>query len=124
MILHRLQSLYSQGLQSRSQGILGSSCQGHSCPAQIRLGIQHRAVAVEVVEALRQLAGVRGQLMRLELPGGSVDDQIKLCDLLDEGDLVFAGEQIGLDRNAELPGPLALLLPCAGCCRRGHVSTG
>ena len=36
-------------------------------------------------------------MMGLQLPGGSVDDQIELGDLLDERDLILAGEQIGLE---------------------------
>ena len=35
--------------------------------------------------------------MGLQLSRGSIDDQIELGDLLDERDLIFAGEQIGLE---------------------------
>ena len=56
--------------------------------------------------------------MGLQLPGGSVDDQIELGDLLDERDLILACEKIGLELL------LIRIALCAGCCRRGHGSTG
>ena len=103
--LHRLQSRNAQSLQSRAESISCGSRQRHSGVPQLWSCIQHRAEAVEVVEALSELAGVGCQMMGLQLSRGSIDDQIELGDLLDERDLILAGEQIGLKL-------LELLLRC------------
>jgi hypothetical protein len=94
--LHRLQSRNAQSLQSRAESISCGSRQRHSGVPQLWSCIQHRAEAVEVVEALSELAGVGCQMMGFQLSCGSINDQIELGDLLYERDLILAGEQIGL----------------------------